>query len=432
MSQVCTRYAPSPTGIPHIGNIRTALFSFLFAKNQKGKFILRIEDTDQKRSTHEHIAKIEQSLKSLNLDWDKKYLQSKRLNIYNHHLRILDQKGTLYQEKGAWYFKIQTKDNHIGWEDLVHGNVSFPAKVIEDFVIVKSDGFPTYHFASVVDDHLMNVSHVMRGDEWISSTPKHLLLYEAFGWQPPYFAHLPPILGQNHKKLSKREGAKSTLEYLEEGYLPEALVNFLTLLGWAPSPSEALVEGGKREREIFSLEELTRIFSIDRINKNSPIFNIEKLNWFNGQWIRKLDKDELTRRLNQIYPNYNVQKIKDLVPIVQDRLGNLKDFEKLAGPLIEEKVNVDPNNVVLSGDKLKKFVEEYASISPANWTKANISGATVSVMGKEKLNKPDAYGSIGIAVSGSNVTPPIFDMLEKLGKTRTIERLENVISEKKN
>src|SRR3989344_8859364 len=307
MSQVCTRYAPSPTGIPHIGNIRTALFSFLFAKNQKGKFILRIEDTDQKRSTHEHIAKIEQSLKSLNLDWDKKYLQSKRLNIYNQHLRILDQKGTLYQEKGAWYFKIQTKDNHIGWEDLVHGNVSFPAKVIEDFVIVKSDGFPTYHFASVVDDHLMNVSHVMRGDEWISSTPKHVLLYRAFGWQPPQFVHLPPILGQNHKKLSKREGAKSVVEYLDEGYLQEAIVNFLALLGWSP----------KNNQEIFSLDELIREFSVDRINKNSPIFNIEKLNWFNGQWIRKLAPGDLTRRINQIYPAYSAQKIKNIVPLVQ-------------------------------------------------------------------------------------------------------------------
>lgn len=431
MSQVCTRYAPSPTGIPHIGNIRTALFSFLFAKNQNGKFILRIEDTDQKRSTHEHIAKIEQSLKSLSLDWDKKYLQSKRLDIYNQHLRILDQKGALYQEKGAWYFKIQTKDNHIGWQDLVHGNVSFPTKVIEDFVVVKSDSFPTYHFASVVDDHLMNVSHVMRGDEWISSTPKHLLLYEAFGWQPPYFAHLPPILGQNHKKLSKRESAKSVLEYLDEGYLPEALINFLALLGWAPSSFEALGEGGKREKEIFSLEELTKIFSLDRINKNSPIFNIEKLNWFNGQWIRKLSNQQLAKYINGIYPEYSFEEILNFLSIVKDRLRTLKDFEKLAGPLIKEKVEVNPENVILGPEKLEEFANKYRTINLADWIKVNISNATISVMKTERLTKPEALGSIGTAVSGSTVTPPIFDSLEKLGKEKTIERLEDVIRKKK-
>ena len=174
MQKIKTRYAPSPTGIPHVGNIRTALFNFLLARNKKGEFILRIEDTDQKRSTKEHIGNIEESLKLLRIDWDSKYLQSERLNIYQKHLEILKKKDVAYHDEGAWRFRIDSSSEKISWNDLAHHKVEFPTHVIEDFVIVKSDGFPTYHFASVVDDHEMEISHVLRGDEWISSTPKHL------------------------------------------------------------------------------------------------------------------------------------------------------------------------------------------------------------------------------------------------------------------
>src|SRR3990167_3619610 len=269
MEQVIVRYAPSPTGIPHIGNIRTALYNFLLAKSQKGKFILRIEDTDRKRFVPESIESIEESLKVLGLNWDDVCRQSERLSVYQRALKLLKEKNLVYEDDGAWRFKVE-KGRKLEWNDLVHGQVEFTADVIEDFVIVKSDGYPTYHFASVVDDHDLQISHVLRGDEWISSTPKHLLLYQAFGWNPPQFIHAPPILGPDKKKLSKREGARSVLEYIEDGYLPEALVNFLALLGCSP----------KGDKELFTLEELIAEFQVERLNKNSPIFNLEKLNWF--------------------------------------------------------------------------------------------------------------------------------------------------------
>ena len=230
MSKVRVRYAPSPTGVLHIGGIRTALFNYLLAKNQNGDFILRIEDTDRKRLIPESIGEIKQSLELLALKWDEYYVQSERLKIYQKYLNQLKAKGVVYEDEGAWRYKVE-KGKKIEWVDGLHGKVKFTSDVIEDFVIMKSDKFPTYHLANVVDDNLMNITHILRGDEWLSSTPKHLMLYEAFNWQPPIFIHLPTILGSNHKKLSKREGAKSARQYINEGYLPEALINFLALLG---------------------------------------------------------------------------------------------------------------------------------------------------------------------------------------------------------
>ena len=416
MSKVCTRYAPSPTGIPHIGNIRTALFSYLLAKNRNGKFILRIEDTDQKRSTHEHIAKIEQSLKSLSLDWDEKYLQSERLDIYNKHLKVLIKKEAVYKDQGAWYFKIQTKDNRIGWQDLVHDNVSFPVKVIEDFVAVKSDGFPTYHFASVVDDHLMNVTHVMRGDEWISSTPKHVLLYRAFGWHPPQFVHLPPILGQNHKKLSKREGAKSVVEYLEEGYLPEALINFLALLGWSP----------KGNQEIFSLDELTRGFSLDRINKNSPIFSIEKLNWMNGKWIRRLNKEEYQNVINKYYPNYDPKITSVASGITQDRVTSLGDYSKIADFFYNQPQTIP--TVPLSKEPIVDLLDRFKSIK--KWDTQTIKDIIDESSKVQKVDRVELITSVRNIVSGKTVTPPLYESLEILGKEETVRRLNAYLQKK--
>lgn len=419
MKNVRVRYGPSPTGIPHIGNIRTALFNYLFAKNQNGKFYLRIEDTDQNRIVEGAVGKIEESLKLLGLIWDEEIIyQSKRLDIYQEHLEILKSKGVSYEDEGAWRFKINTKKEKESWEDVVHGKVEFPTKVLEDFIIIKSDGFPTYHFASVVDDHLMEITHVLRGDEWISSTPKHLQLYEAYGWQSPKFVHLPVILGPDKKKLSKRDGAKTVHEFLGEGYLPEALVNFLVLLGWSP----------KSNQEIFSLEDLISEFTLDRINKNSPIFNLEKLDWFNGQWIKKTTDKELVKKIHQEYQHYPINSISNYVPLVKDRMQNLSDFDKLAGPYIQDKISVDPTKVTLPAEKLRTFVDAYKNIS--DWTSEKISAETISLMESQNLTKPDALGSIGTAISGSNITPPLFDTMEKLGKGKTIQRLEDVIEKK--
>lgn len=425
MNKVKVRYGPSPTGIPHIGNIRTALFNYLLAKNQNGKFYLRIEDTDQNRIAKGAVEKIQESLNLLGLHWDDKIIfQSKRLDIYKKHLEILKSKGVAYNDEGAWRFRINIKKDKESWEDVVHGKVEFPTKVLEDFIIIKSDGFPTYHFASVVDDHLMEITHVLRGDEWISSTPKHLQLYEAFGWQSPKFVHLPVILGPDKKKLSKRDGAKTVHEFLGEGYLPEALVNFLALLGWAPSPSEAKGEGGKNYQEIFSLEGLAREFSLERINKNSPIFNLEKLDWFNGQWIRRMDDRELAKRIKDENKSYDVSKIIQVLIITKDRMSKVNDFNKIAGffftlPDISEHVK----DISITKDVLEKIISSLSQIE--EWKEDKIFSKVTEMMQKENLTKAQLYRSIGIALSGELVTPPIFASMEILGDKETVQRLQN-------
>lgn len=419
MSKVRVRYAPSPTGIPHIGNIRTALFNYLFAKNQQGQFLLRIEDTDQNRLVTGAVEKIKESLDKLGLKRDEPEVhQSQRLDIYKKYLEILKGKGVAYEDDGAWRFKVE-KGKTLEWDDVVHGPVKFSSDVIEDFIIVKSDGFPTYHFASVVDDHDLEISHVFRGDEWISSTPKHLLIYQALGWEPPKFVHLPPILGEGHKKLSKREGAKSVIEYIEEGYLPEAIVNFLAFLGWSP----------KDDQEIFSLEELTREFSLDRINKNSPIFNLEKLKWFNQQWIKKLPVEELSKRIKKIY-DQDESKIIEASGIVKDRITTLLEFPQIAGLFFEEPdLKTHAKDISVSSEVLNKLIQEFEKVE--DWSEDKISLITTKIMEENKLSKSQMYRSIGISLSGKLITPPIFPTMEKLGKEKTIARLRKVSEQKR-
>jgi len=416
---VRVRYAPSPTGVPHVGNIRTALFNYLFAKKENGQFLLRIEDTDRVRLIPESIDKIKQSLKLLGLDFNEEELyQSKRLDLYQKYLNILKEKSLTYEDEGAWRFKVE-KGKTLSWEDAVHGKVEFKSDVIEDFVIIKSDGYPTYHFANVIDDHETKITHVFRGDEWIPSTPKHLLLYESFDWVPPTFVHLPAILGPDHKKLSKRQGAKSVIEFIEEGYLPEAIINFLAFLGWAP----------KDNQEIFSLEDLTKAFSIDRINKNSPIFNLEKLKWFNGQWIKKLDVDDLSKRLSKEFPQYNQDKIKEVVSLVNSRIFTLKDFKNIAGFFFEEpKIDAMVKDIPITKAVMESAINVLENVGESNWVADDLKAQITSVAEKEQVENKDMFRSIGIAISGSLVTPPLFESLNKLGKEETIGRLKKVAS----
>ncbi len=418
MPKVRTRYAPSPTGVPHIGNIRTALFNFLFAKNQKGGFILRIEDTDQKRSTHEHIKNIEDSLEKLGIHWDEKYQQSKRLKIYHKHLKTLHNKKVAYEDQGAWRFrvKVENQSQKIMWEDIVHQKVEFPTNIIEDFVIVKSDGYPTYHFASVVDDYEMQISHVIRGDEWISSTPKHLLLYEAFSWQPPKFCHVPVILGANKKKLSKREGAKSVDEYIKEGYLTEALVNQLALLGWAP----------RGDRELFTLDELIKDFSLERLNKNSPIFNLEKLNWFNKKFLQKLSTKELKKRVKQFSKRAQrteEKKLAKILDLIRDRFSTLADFEKYS-KIFFEKGDQKPS------DKSKCETAKRAVESIQNWNVSSITKGLDEFVLKNKLESGDFKNTLRLAVFADN-TPPIYESLAIIPKEETLTRIDDACKKAK-
>jgi len=327
--QIRVRFAPSPTGIPHMGNLRTALYAYLFAKGNKGEFLLRIEDTDKKRLVEGAEEAILESLSWLGIKWDEAPLhQSERLDLYKKYVQELLDKKIAHKKEGAVWVKLP--ENKIyQWVDQVgQKKISFNGKDVDEFVILKSDGFPTYHLANVIDDHLTQISHVIRGEEWISSTPKHLYLYESFGWEAPKFAHAPVILGPDKTKLSKRHGAKSALDYKKEGYIKEAVLNYFALLGWNPG----------RDKEIMSLDEMVSLFKLEDINTASPIFDLKKLDWLNGIWIRSLDNKDFEKRLREFYANDNSileilesnQLTKDvLITAAKSRMRILSDFKDL-------------------------------------------------------------------------------------------------------
>ena len=359
------RFAPSPTGVPHIGGIRTALFNYLFAKANNGEFILRIEDTDQKRLVPGAEESILESLQWLGLDFDGEPIhQSKRLEIYKKYVQELLDKKIAHEKDGAIWVKVP-EDKTFEWTDQVgKKKISFVGKDVDEFVILKSDGFPTYHLANVVDDHLMEITHVLRGEEWISSTPKHLYLYEVFGWTAPQFAHMPVILGSDKTKLSKRHGAKSALDYRSEGFVKEALLNFMALLGWNP--------GGDKEQ--MDLDFMIKNFKLEDINTANPIFDTKKLEWINGLWIRTLNEEKkLKERLEEFYKdNKDISaKLKeenacDLVNATASRMRSMLDFENLIN--IERQRDMTREEKEIAG-KLNKFLTD--KLGDSNWENEN-------------------------------------------------------------
>ncbi|HHE54163.1 MAG TPA: glutamate--tRNA ligase, partial [Caldithrix abyssi] len=332
MVDVRVRFAPSPTGYVHVGSLRTALYNYLFARHNKGQFVLRIEDTDRNRYVPGAVENLLETLQWAGLDYDEgpekggpygPYFQSERMEIYSQHVQILLEKDAAYpcfcseerlsamreeqaqknlpimydghcrnipKEQALERMKNEThvirlkvpRNGTTIVEDLIRGTVSFENNVIDDQILLKSDGYPTYHLANVVDDHLMKISHVIRGEEWLPSTPKHILLYQAFGWELPQFAHLPLLLNPDRTKLSKRQGDVAVEDYRAKGFLPQALVNFVALLGWNKGD----------DQEIFSLEELIEYFSLERVNKAGAVFDLKKLEWMNGHYIRNIDEQE--------------------------------------------------------------------------------------------------------------------------------------------
>lgn len=390
---VRVRFAPSPTGIPHIGNTRTALFDYLLAKANKGVFILRIEDTDQKRIVKGAEEAIDEILEWLGIEPDEKFKQSERLSIYKKHAEELIKKEAAYEKDGAVYMKVPM-DKKFVWMDAVgNKNISFEGKDVEDFVILKSDGFPTYHLANVVDDYLMKITHVIRGEEWISSTPKHLLLYESFGWQPPIFVHLPVLLGSDRSKLSKRHGAKSVLELREEGYLKEAILNFMALLGWNPGGDE----------EVMNLSEMIKLFKLEDINVSNPVFDIEKLKWMNGVYIRKLSTVELKSRLKTDVDD-------KFIELAKSRIKTLKEFNDLVEPLFEEHKIADKSIAAELKNKLNDL---------KTWDKDSIFQALKELMDKHKLKMSYFYK----VFTGKEYGLPLPESLEIIGKEKTLEKL---------
>lgn len=418
---VRVRIAPSPTGFAHVGTAYTALFNYAFAKKNKGKFIVRIEDTDVKRHVKGAEEAIFEGLNWLGISWDESvdkgkhgpYRQSERLKFYKKEVDSLLKKGLAYKDEGAVRFKNPGKD--VSWDDLIKGEIAFPGGEITDFVILKSDGYPTYNFAAVVDDLKMEITHVIRGEEHVSNTPRQIALYKSFGKRPPKFAHHPTLRNKDHKKLSKRRDPVDMAKYKKEGYLPEALVNFLCLLGWSHP----------KEKEIFDLGEFVKLFSLERVRKAGPVFNVEKLDWMNGEYIRKMDESKLA---NVIYEftskKYPKDEIKKVIPLVKDRIRKLSEFESMAG-FFFEKPKVEKK---LFGKDYKGHIGSALEVlkGVGDWRKEEIDGTLLGMIKDKGYHTGKFFMDFRIAITGKKVTPPINESIVILGKEETLKRLKLV------
>lgn len=474
MAEVRVRFAPSPTGDPHVGNIRTAIFNWLFARHENGKFILRIEDTDRTRLVENSLESILEGLRWLGLEWDEgpeaggpygPYFQSQRLAIYREYEQKLFEEGKAYycscsperlaamrqeqqKRKEDPRYDRRCRDLHLGpevdgtrcvlrlkvptdgettFDDKIRGRVVFNNKLLDDLVLVKGDGFPTYHFANVIDDHLMKVTHVMRGDDWISSVPKHIILYRALGWEPPLFAHLSTIVGPDRTRLSKRHGATSILEYQRLDYLPETVFNFLALLGWSPGDN----------REIMTREELVEAFSLEGIVPTSAIFDLKKLDWMNGEYIRQMPDEKLLQRVTPLWIQQGLlsgdiapsQKdwLLKIIGLLKERCQKISEFpaksryfflaeipyeEEAAGRYLKDPA-VEPRLVALT--------ERLALADP--FTADGIETVVRKLSGELGIKPAQLIHPIRVALTGTTAGPGLFETAEALGKERVLKRL---------
>ncbi len=426
---VRVRFAPSPTGNLHIGGARTCLFNWIYAQATKGKFILRIEDTDQARSKKEYLDEILNSLKWLGFNWDEVYYQGKRLGVYREHAEKLLKSGAAYTEKSpegkeAVIFRVTPQKIKIN--DLIRGEIQFDAETIKDQVLIKSDGTPTYNFACVVDDATMNITHVIRGDDHISNTPKQLLFYQALDFAAPYFAHLPLILGAGGGRLSKRTGAAAISDYRKAGYLPAALVNYLLLLSWAPGEN----------REVIDINEAIKIFDIKNVNKTAAAFDINKLNWMNNQHLKKQDAQKLADELipllierNYIHKdNFDRDYLVSLVKLFQPRLTTLNDFPQWADFFFVQDLSIDPQaqKKFLSVDlskEFKVFIQRLDALE--NFEVAAIESAFRQMVKELGIEAKALIHPIRVALTGKTIGPGLFEVIYYLGRERTKQRLLN-------
>lgn len=465
---VRTRFAPSPTGFLHIGGIRSSFFNYLFAKNQGGSFILRLEDTDRERFVPEAEEHLVESLTWLGIPADEgiggkdagfgPYTQSERLEIYGKYAAELIEEGSLYPcwctperltklREEAQANKVAFKyDRHclnnpgdihqphvvrfkmpenevVAWDDAVRGRLEFNSDDLDDYVAIKSDGFPTYQFANVVDDHLMEISHVMRADEWIASTPKHILLYKAFGWDIPVFAHLPAVTAPGGgKKLSKRHGAKSALELRDEGYLPGAVLNFLAALGWN--------EGDGSTQEIYSLDELISKFSLERIQKSPAVFDAERLVWLNGVYIRNLSLDNLYKETTNFWPESAKQSDdtykKEVLGLIHERLKFMAEIPELTeffftGPKLTADFVVDKLDREIANTWLQKII---ATLEDSDFSHDDLESRLRALVAELEASTGKVFSLIRRSVTGSPVAPGLFETLHTLGKEESLARLQ--------
>lgn len=411
MNKPRTRFAPSPTGSLHIGGLRTALYAFALAKHAGGDFILRIEDTDKKREVAGSQEKIEELLKLFGLNWDEHYVQSQRVEkgIYKKAAEKLEKEGHAYNEGGAIRLKIP-KNEKIGFHDFVlDKDITWDTNTLEDLVLLKSDSFPTYHLAVVVDDNDMKISHVLRGHDWLPSTPIHLLVYKYLGYEVPEIGHLTDILDPEGGKLSKRKGSFSVETLLAGGYLPEAILNFVMLLGWAP----------KDNRELFSLTEFVEAFDPSGFQKANPIFNREKLDWFNGQYIRQLPDKELNSRLktqDSRLAELSEDQQLAITSLVKERIKKLSEFRKLAGFFFEWQ------------KPASRMFGRYYKDHLAAAVKVIEEGKSLENVPKEKRFKVgDFFMDLRVAITGSKFTPPINESIKILGKKEALARIKSLL-----
>ena len=473
MTEVRTRFAPSPTGFMHVGSVRTALFAFLVARQSGGKFILRLEDTDKAREVEGSREHLISSLKALNLIYDEgpdiggdfgPYVQSERLAIYHSYAQKLIDAGLAYadpytpseiqafreqaqKEKRAFRYRDHRPENPPVWDgstplrfkstpqsynyhDEVMGDITTSPEVVDDLILIKSDGYPTYNFAHIIDDAEMKITHIIRGQEFISSMPNFLALYDALEIERPIFAHLPHIMNnQGNKKLGKRDGAKDALDYLRDGFLPEAMDSFMATLGWNDGT----------EQEIFTMTELIEKFSLDRVQRSGARFDEKRLLWMNGQFIRNLDLDDLYDRVRDYWPesasSHSEDYKKQVLTLAQDRLKTLKDLPVLTNyffeePEIDETLITDNKQLKkLTNDELKSLVqatiEDFEKIEV--WDSETIQNCLNNLLEKTGQKPGTLFSLIRIIVTWAPFSPQLNDTLELLGKDQTLERLKKYL-----
>ncbi len=469
--KITTRFAPSPTGFLHVGGLRTALYNYLFAKAQEGKFLLRIEDTDQTRKVINADKQLIEVLKIFKLNWDNQKIvyQSERLTeyqaaakqliknsrayycfcpkkrledlkiiqqqrgvppMYDGHCRTLDANDIVVRMAANIPSVVRFKVPHTGtteFIDLVRGKVSFDNKILDDQIILKSDGFPTYHLASVIDDHDMGVTHVIRGEEWLPSTPKHLLLYKAFEWEAPQFAHLPLLLNTDRSKLSKRQGDVAVEDYLQKGYLPQALLNFILLLGWNPGT----------DQEIFSLTEMIKNFDLKKVNKAGAIFNTQKLDWLNGYYIRQTSSAEFTKLcqpyFEQVGIKINLKQLEKIVTTEQDRIKRLDEivpvtefFFKL--PIYDAKLLIwkksDQRQTVKN---LEIILKKLSDIPEKKWNQKDLEEEVMTFLSENNYGVGDILWPMRVALTGRKNSPGNFAVAQALGKKESLVRVNQAL-----
>jgi glutamyl-tRNA synthetase len=443
--KVRTRFAPSPTGSLHVGSLRTALYAYALAKHEHGDFLLRIEDTDQKREVQGAREELEKVLKQFGITWDEQYVQSERAKegLYKKAAdKLVSERHAFYcqceaknaktegfskilrdpcRDKGltSGAIKLRVPDNEtISYYDFVfRKEVTWKTDVVADTTLLKSDGIlATYHLAVVVDDTDMQISHVLRGHDWLPSTPIHLLVYKYLGFELPQIGHLTDILDPAGGKLSKRKGSTTCEGLLKEGYLVEAIRNFVLLLGWAP----------KDNRELYpSIEEIVEGFSLEGLQKSNPKYNPDKLNWFNQQYIGKLSNEELAQRIGDFYDNkYSKEAVEKIAPFVKSRLWKLTDFESIAGYIFEEK---EPLKLTDNYEEhVTKALQSLEQLD--NWTVEDLNITLMKVVTDNGYKTGDFFMDLRGAIAGSKVTPPMNDTLVIMGKGEVIKRLTNALS----